>query len=320
MKNAILFGVPHHSNLGDHAIAIAEKIIIKEKYSECNYQEVAEENICKCIDKIGKYIDEEDILFLHGGGNIGNKYIFSENTRRKVINRFPENKIIVFPQTMYFDKNEEGEKQLEISKKIYCSHNRLFLMAREEVSYKNMKREFPNNHIFLTPDIVTILKEDYSNMERKGALFVIRNDEESRKDKAFLKKIENICTGKGLMLQYTDTASQGNIYQNEREQQIEKIISKYKSAKLIVTDRLHGMIFAAITATPCIAIDNYNHKIMTSAKWFSQMPYIKYFSGKETDEQIEGQIEKFCENIRYYYDNQYSINIFNKVFKIIEEE
>ena len=32
MKKVILCGVPHHSNLGDHAIYIAEKELIKEKF------------------------------------------------------------------------------------------------------------------------------------------------------------------------------------------------------------------------------------------------------------------------------------------------
>ena len=38
MKKVILCGVPHHSNLGDHAIYIAEKELIKEKFPEYELQ------------------------------------------------------------------------------------------------------------------------------------------------------------------------------------------------------------------------------------------------------------------------------------------
>ena len=37
----------------------------------------------------------------------------------------------------------------------------------------------------------------------------------------------------------------------------------------MITDRLHGMIFAYITNTPCIAIDNSNGKVKNFYKtWF----------------------------------------------------
>ena len=56
MKKAILVGVPHHCNLGDHAIAIAEKLLIERYYPEYEYKEIAEENVHKCFDKIIKNI------------------------------------------------------------------------------------------------------------------------------------------------------------------------------------------------------------------------------------------------------------------------
>ncbi|MGH2097437.1 polysaccharide pyruvyl transferase family protein [Aerococcus urinaeequi] len=37
-----------------------------------------------------------------------------------------------------------------------------------------------------------------------------------------------------------------------------KEISKHE---LVITDRLHGMIFAYLTDTPCLVFDNNNHKI-----------------------------------------------------------
>ena len=45
MRKVILMGVPHHNNLGDNAIAIAEKKYIKDNFPEFQYYEIAEETL-----------------------------------------------------------------------------------------------------------------------------------------------------------------------------------------------------------------------------------------------------------------------------------
>ncbi|MFB8735822.1 polysaccharide pyruvyl transferase family protein [Bacillus sp. SL00103] len=36
----------------------------------------------------------------------------------------------------------------------------------------------------------------------------------------------------------------------------------YVKAQVVVTDRLHGMIFCAITKTPCVVLRSFDHKVM----------------------------------------------------------
>ena len=43
MKKAVLMGVPHHNNLGDHAIVLAEREYIEDNFKEYQYYEVSEE-------------------------------------------------------------------------------------------------------------------------------------------------------------------------------------------------------------------------------------------------------------------------------------
>ncbi len=40
----------------------------------------------------------KDLLILTGGGNLGNQYPDDERIRRKTIETFPENKIVLFPR------------------------------------------------------------------------------------------------------------------------------------------------------------------------------------------------------------------------------
>ena len=40
MKKVVLMGVPHHNNLGDHAIVLAEREYIEDNFKEYEYYEV----------------------------------------------------------------------------------------------------------------------------------------------------------------------------------------------------------------------------------------------------------------------------------------
>ena len=48
---------------------------------------------------------------------------------------------------------------------------------------------------------------------------------------------------------------------------------------MVITDRLHCMIFSAITSTPCIVIDNYTNKISGVYKWISNYNYLMLING-----------------------------------------
>ena len=85
---------------------------------------------------------------------------------------------------------------------------------------------------------------------------------------------------------------------------------KFSKAELVITDRLHGMIFSVITKTPCLVFDNKNHKISeTYTAWLKDCNYILPSSPKtfiedikkvaqiQTIEQPDFLLEKF-ENLK----------------------
>ena len=79
---------------------------------------------------------------------------------------------------MFFSETKQGKEELEKSKKIYSKHKKLILLARESVSYELMKKEFPDNKVIQTPDIVTYLNKSDNETKREGLLFMLRNDVE----------------------------------------------------------------------------------------------------------------------------------------------
>ena len=77
----------------------------------------------------------------------------------------------------------------------------------------------------------------------------------------------------------TDTMNQDNnrLPVEDRQGQLQELLDAFRKAEIVVTDRLHGMIFSAITGTPCVAFRNRNHKIKsTYDSWLRANEYIRF--------------------------------------------
>lgn len=316
MKKLIVMGIPHHANVGDNAIAVAEEQLLDKYFPSYEKYYMQENYLHICAKRIEKFVNDEDIILLHGGGNIGDTYVTPEKGRREVIKLFPNNKIIIFPQTAYFSETEHGRKELEISKEIYNSHKDLIIMARENKSYNFMKDNFYNAKVYLTPDIVMSMAK-HSRKERKGALLLFRADKEKvlqDEDIEIIKKLSDKRFG-GYNLSDMDLTNEViNIAGHIREKILEDKFNELQTAQLVITDRLHGMIFAAITETPCVVFSNFNHKITESYKWLENLGYIKFCDNIEN---IEAKIDEVISVENINYDNAFAEDCIAKI--LIEE-
>ena len=63
---------------------------------------------------------------------------------------------------------------------------------------------------------------------------------------------------------------------------MKKKLAAFSEVKLVITDRLHGMLFSAITHTPCIAIDNLSRKVSGVYEWIKALPYVKIIHASAT--------------------------------------
>lgn len=319
MKRLVVMGIPHHGNMGDNAIAVAEEEILEKYFPNYEIYYMQEDYLDICAKKAKSFIDDEDIILLHGGGNIGDTYVTPEKGRRAVIESFPNNKIIIFPQTAYFSDTENGRKELEVSKKTYNNHNNLIIMARENKSYNFMKEHFHNAKVYLTPDIVMSLSRK-SDKERINALFVFRVDKERVLSDKNTETIKNLVNEKFEQCKFSDMDLVNkiiNIPISLRDKALKDKFNEFQTAQIVITDRLHGMIFSAITETPCVAFGNFNHKISESYKWLENLDYIKYC---DKIEDIEKNINEVISIKDISYDNSFAENCIAKILKEEIEE
>ncbi|WP_162880682.1 polysaccharide pyruvyl transferase family protein [Paraliobacillus sediminis] len=315
----ILIDTPQHGNLGDQAITFAEIKFLEENCKAYNIFEIQISEIELSLKKLKRCLMESDVLMLQGGGNMGSEYLGEEEIRRKIISSFQKQKIILFPQTIHFENSAIGIRELEKTKVIYNLHKHLTLVAREKKSYGIMKNEFVNNNVILTPDIVLYLNQTKGSETRSNILFCFRNDVEGILDDTFKDTLIKMVTTYKNNVNFTDTVINKTIYKDNREEELEKIWSSFRKSKLVITDRLHGMVFAAITSTPCIAFGNYNHKVEGTYEWIKHLPYIRFIENKEDVTMHINELLDLNES-ELNYDNNFTSNYYNKILKTIFSE
>ena len=80
----------------------------------------------------------------------------------------------------------------------------------------------------------------------------------------------------GKQISFRDMCVDHSISVSERDWELEQQYSAFRSAELVVTDRLHGMVFSAITGTPCIFLNSKSPKVLGCYAWLKHLDYIRY--------------------------------------------
>ena len=288
-KKVFFIGTPDHGNIGDHAITMASYIYLKDNLGDYEIEEIAIMEFARKLPYLKKNIKKDDLIILQGGGNMGNVYWRNERIRREVIKHFPYNKKVIFPETIYYEKSEEGQSDFRVSQKIYGNAN-TYLFAREEKSYEIMKEAYPKCKVFLVPDIVCYLAP-YAVSERSGKIgLCLRSDMEKSADSTVTDRIITLLDERSEDYIYLDmmNKSGGKITKHNRNKIVESKIREIAGFKYIITDRLHGMILSYITGTPCIVLGNYNYKVQSFYEtWFKDIDYIRFvYDVDRIDEEI----------------------------------
>ena len=290
-----IFELPCFDNLGDHAIANAERVFFEDllvEYGDMQLYQISCTETVDAIKCIKSDLRKSDVFVCQGGGNMGNLYKFGESNRRSIMKAFPNNTIIIFPQTFYFTNDKYGIRELAKSKRIYNKCSKLTIMARDNKSLQMMKQHFKCT-VMPMVDIVTYLdKSKLVVNNRMGVILCLRSDLESNLSAKDKKYLYNLCQEKFDNCLVTDTVVKRDISENERIAILEEKWKLFASTQLVITDRLHGMIFSLITATPCIVIGNNQHKVFETYKTLRKCEYLWFSNSLE-------EVSSLIDNVAY---------------------
>ncbi len=309
-KKAFLVLTPKHGNLGDHAIALAEIQLLNS--NNISFQEITGKELTS-LSRLGKLsIMDGQLIIINGGGNLGTLWIDVEQLIRNIIISNPNSKILIMPSTVYYDNYEK----MHNSAKIYNSNPELTVFAREKISYDAMRGVY--NHVELVPDLVFSLHCSSNIIEsREGCLICFRKDSEKTISDTNTNTINKILEKIfGDKIQVTDTVLNRSISSSERKEAVYKKLKEFQDARLVVTDRLHAMIFAAITSTPCIVINSKSPKVRGCYEWVKEQDFIFFI---ENSNKMENDFRNALKSCLKLKECRYNASILNNRYeKLIE--
>ena len=271
-KEYVLADCPYHSNIGDQLIWEGEMIFLGETGRRCLYK--SSRNLFKPI----KLRTDATILF-HGGGNLGMLYREHIEFLFKLIDLYPDNRIVIFPQTVYYpDEWSLFDDIVKLNK-----HKDLHFCVRDRKGYLQLKNGGLRN-LYLLPDMAFYIPQERFFVKKPikvaGSLYMKRNDTELAStdyvveadfvkdwptfnnkmfDGIFIAKILNrlACLRfpgmKIIWNRYADKVYRRDLINMGRD-----FILRHDP---ITTTRLHAVILALLCDKKVVAIDNSYGKI-----------------------------------------------------------
>lgn len=313
-------GTPSHTNLGDSAIVIAQEAFLREcGFSSDQIKEVTFDEYARYGRVLRKSLTAPVLIAQLGGGNMGNQWIHEEYFHRQVTRDFFQTPMVIFPQTIYYTPDENGEQEQLASIPVYGGHEKLTMVAREHRSYDIMKELYPETALLLTPDIVLSADMDTFGAKpqpRQGVLLCMRSDAERNMSDSDREAVAKAVEKRGLCVLHTDMHSDKQVTKENRAQMVRQKMEQIAGARLLITDRLHGMIFAALTGTPCIVFGNYNHKVCGTYEWIRYLPYIRFAASPED---VAKHLPELLGMEDCRYDKTPLIPYFEKLAKVVKK-
>ncbi|WP_138493784.1 polysaccharide pyruvyl transferase family protein [Paenibacillus pinistramenti] len=213
------------------------------------------------------------IFVLQGGGNFGDLYVHHQEIRERVVQQFPDHRIVILPQTIYFTSEENYDK----SAAIFNAHSDLHLFVRDEPGYELAKRKFYRNHVYLSPDMAHQLWPIVSSRKaEKDTLFFLRTDIEAgdaqphagqldprdcRDWDSLFTHAESRVTHHLSRVCRLDKKLGGSLptrlfWYKYTDYLIGKAVNLFGSYREVHTSRLHGHILACLMDKPHVLLDN----------------------------------------------------------------
>ena len=285
----VLLDLPYHSNIGDSLIWKGEEQLLSTFQYRCLY---------RCSFKTFEYriFPEDTIILMQGGGNFGDLYPLHNEFRRRVIELYPNNRIIILPQTVYY----ESARQARFEASCFRQHKHLTIFARDNYSYRFLKAFRFSEDVRLMPDMAFCIDTEWlksmSKPNNGRNLYFKRIDKEaneSNNTEQILKSNEydygdwpdygqpepmlqhlNALIGEQKFAEADEYAI--NTYLPARIRIGVEFISQYNK---IVSNRLHGAILSILLGKDVVIVDNsYGKNSQYYNTWLKNIDSISILS------------------------------------------
>ena len=300
-EDAFCFDYPMHLNVGDLLIYAGTEAFFKEYNINIRLRRCLQ---TFDINEVKRNITKNTTIICHGGGNLGDLYPLLQKLREELVINFPNNRIILLPQTGYFSNQDEMKK----SAAIFSAHKDCHLFARDLPTLELLKNF--SDKVILCPDMAHQLygefplKNKVESLEKNKLYFLRKDIEASQLEKniestlsasAVVKDWDDIVTSNDIMYAriYSKLARISNIshlsifkdkindlWYKHTLNIIERARNEFMKYDLVVTSRLHGHIFSCLLGIPNQVCDNsYGKNLGYYNQWTKDIDYAEKYQG-----------------------------------------
>lgn len=276
----VLLDVPNHCNIGDNLIWEGELQYLKQQIPyKCLYSANVE-------NWEESKIKDADIILFHGGVNWGDLYRKCQDLRNYIANKYKNKRIIIFPQTVWYNDNSLLKEDCEI----FENHPDIYICVRDRNSYEKLSKYLGENKLLLLPDMAFFIDVPFQCTKGSKVLYMQRTDSEvSNRDILITQNYDirdwptysnNKCIYRikskwatiVIMLSrqlqkcpilHCCVDSEYGIYNKKnRMHYINVGVQLFSQYHTIYTTRLHGLILGLIMGKKVIIVDNKYNKCL----------------------------------------------------------
>lgn len=290
-SKVVFFEYPTYLNVGDLLIMHGSEAFFADR----GYQVLARYSDRYCSLHHGQLpdIDAQAIILMQGGGNFGDLYPVHQRLREQVIQRYPHNRIVILPQTAWFDSAQAQAA----SAAVFRQHPDVHILARDSRSLELFRDFTPQ--VDLCPDMAHMLWDIYPRREQLPAtvskrFFLMRTDKEQGQLPAALsaqlqqpRDWRQLCNAadrfmsrRGVRWAEAINRASGRpliavdqLWLNWTTRLIARINQQLLQYDEIVTSRMHGHILACLLGLRTQVLDNsYGKNAAYFEHWTHSVP------------------------------------------------
>jgi len=255
-----LIDEPVHRNVGDHLIHLG----ITQFFREHDISITARAHTYSYHHRwLGRRVTRDTVLVCCGGGHLGDLYPAHQTLREQLVRDFPRNRIVVLPQSLYF----EDKDRMRLAGDIFRDHPDFHLFLRDQDS-RQRAEALGLDKLYLAPDMAHALypirTESRVPEPQGGRLYLLRQDREGA-DQAKSRATETGASDWSDIVRLPDTLALAGLaaafralrgvgslkvletlLDRRRAVLVERGITLLAGYEEIVTSRLHGALLGLL--------------------------------------------------------------------------
>lgn len=285
---------PNHQNAGDPALWLGGRRLLRSAgiriAYECEYRTYDPWELRRAVGETGTIV-------INGGGNLGDVYMNQQGVRERVLQDFPRARFLQLPQSIHFEHRRNLDRTADVIREMDFK-----LLVRERQSLA-IARDKMGVAADLCPDLVFVLGAQRRPLPPRAPILWLAREDGERfhvggfdgatdverldwlgpvDDEPDWTLLERAARRAERLLQpdakpILRRTLPALTYPKLAVARFRRGLSILSRGRVIVTDRLHGHLFALLLGIPHVVLDNSTGKVSSTVEtWTGANPLVNW--------------------------------------------